>query len=131
MFGEYKRLTHAFQGVLTGKGAGWGGSLIRPEATGYGVTYITQMAMKDLQTDFRGKRVALSGSGNVAEYTAEKVMELGGTVISYSDSSGCIIEPNGFSAKQMEQIRDIKRNRGRCADYAKISSTAKYIFIFY
>ena len=85
LFGQWKRLTVKHVGVLTGKGYGWGGSLIRPEATGYGLVYITQNAMADLKTSFKGKRVAVSGSGNVATFCVEKVFELGGIVVSMSD----------------------------------------------
>jgi len=112
-------------GVLTGKGYGWGGSLIRPEATGYGLVYITQDAMADLKTSFKGKRVAVSGSGNVATFCVEKLFELGAVVISMSDSGGCVIEPNGFSAEQFEQIREIKARRGRIKEYK--SKTCKFV----
>lgn len=127
LYGEWKRITARCEGVLTGKGLNWGGSHIRPEATGYGVVYITKVAMKDLfGDDFKGKRVAISGSGNVAEFTAEKVVELGGTVLSFSDSGGSIIEPNGFSPKQIELVRQIKNDRGRCKDYLKHSKTCQF-----
>ena len=102
-----------------------GGSHIRPEATGYGVVYITQMALADHGKSFDGARVAISGSGNVAEYTAEKVIELGGTVMSFSDSDGCIIEPNGFTPEQVEKVRALKRKRMRIKEYTKYSKTCQ------
>jgi len=127
LFGQWKRLTVKHVGVLTGKGFGWGGSLIRPEATGYGLVYITQYAMEDIGTSFKGKRVAVSGAGNVATFCTEKVMELGGTVISLSDSGGCVIEENGFTKEQFQQIRDIKARRGRIKEYAALSKTCKFV----
>merc|ERR1712130_1025354 len=125
LFGQWKRLTVKHVGVLTGKGYGWGGSLIRPEATGYGLVYITQNAMADLKTDFKGKRVAVSGSGNVATFCVEKLFELGAIVVSMSDSGGAVIEPNGFSKEQFQQIRDIKARRGRIKEYK--SKTMKFV----
>ena len=125
MYGQWKQITKQCAGVLTGKGRKWGGSHIRPEATGYGVVYITQMALADHGKSFEGQRVAVSGSGNVAEFTAEKVMELGGTVVSFSDSEGSIIEPDGFTDDQVKKIRDIKAKRGRCKEYTRYSKTAK------
>merc|ERR1712129_228405 len=128
LFGQWKRLTVKHVGVLTGKGYGWGGSLIRPEATGYGLVYITQDAMKDLKTTFKGKRVAVSGSGNVATFCVEKLLELGAVVVSMSDSGGSVIEPKGFSKEQFEQIRDIKDMRGRMKEYkSDYSDTCKFI----
>merc|ERR1719159_291103 len=127
LFGQWKRLTVKHVGVLTGKGFGWGGSLIRPEATGYGLVYITQYAMEDIGTSFKGKRIAVSGAGNVATFCTEKVMELGGTVISLSDSGGCVIEENGFTKEQFQQIRDIKARRGRIKEYAALSKTCKFV----
>eukprot|EP01083_Nonionella_stella_P140045 428602_1 len=125
LFGQWKRLTSKHVGVLTGKGFGWGGSLIRPEATGYGLVYITQYALQDLNTDFKGKRVAVSGAGNVATFCVEKLFELGAVVVSLSDSGGCVIEENGFTQKQFEQIRAIKDRRGRIKEYK--SDTMKFI----
>eukprot|EP00484_Ammonia_sp_Unknown_P030597 CAMPEP_0197048752 /NCGR_PEP_ID=MMETSP1384-20130603/24028_1 /TAXON_ID=29189 /ORGANISM="Ammonia sp." /LENGTH=500 /DNA_ID=CAMNT_0042480931 /DNA_START=182 /DNA_END=1684 /DNA_ORIENTATION=+ len=127
LYGEWKRITARCQGVLTGKGVGWGGSHIRPEATGYGVVYIMGMAMKDeFNTTYEGKRIALSGSGNVAQYTAEKLMELGGSVVSFSDSGGCIIEPNGFTEKQYKRLFELKAEGKRCRDYAMESKTVQF-----
>lgn len=127
LYGEWKRITAKCQGVLTGKGVGWGGSNIRPEATGYGVVYITQMAMlNEFNTNYENKRVAISGSGNVAQYTAEKVLELGGNVISFSDSGGSIIEPKGFTPSNYEKFIELKKNGKRCKDYARESKTCKF-----
>ena len=127
LYGEWKRITAKCQGVLTGKGVGWGGSNIRPEATGYGLVYITQMAMKnEFNTNYENKRIAISGSGNVAQYCAEKVFELGGNIISFSDSGGSIIEENGFTPKQYEQLIELKKNGKRCKDYFIQSKTCKF-----
>eukprot|EP01083_Nonionella_stella_P093259 261277_1 len=128
LYGEWKRITaKSTAGVLTGKGFGWGGSHIRPEATGYGTVYITKMAMEEeYNTDFRGKRVAVSGSGNVAQYTAEKVHQLGGSVISFSDSGGAVIEPNGFTPSQVDRLWELKAIGKRMKDYANESKTAKF-----
>jgi len=125
MFGQWKRLTAKHVGILTGKGYGWGGSLIRPEATGYGLVYIVQNAMQDLNETFKGKRVAVSGSGNVATFCVEKLFELGAVVVSMSDSGGSVIEKDGFTAEQFKQIRDIKDRRGRIKEYK--SKTMKFI----
>jgi len=125
LFGQWKRLTVKHVGVLTGKGYGWGGSLIRPEATGYGLVYIMQYALEDLKESFKGKRVAVSGAGNVATFCVEKLFELGATVISMSDSGGSVIEENGFTPEQFKQIRDIKARRGRIKEYK--SKTSKFV----
>jgi len=128
MFGQYKRIRNEHTGVLTGKGPGWGGSLIRPEATGYGLVYALECAMIDEKVELKGKKVTISGSGNVAQYAAEKCMQLGAHVMSFSDSNGTIYEKNGFSADQLKTLMDIKnKKKGRCADYAKLSGTAKYM----
>ncbi len=119
MYGQYKRIKNVFEGVLTGKGLNWGGSLIRPEATGYGAVYFTREMLDARGTDFKGKRVLISGSGNVAQFAAQKVNELGGTVISLSDSNGTIIDENGISGERWEYLCDLKNNqRGRIKDYA-------------
>ena len=97
MFGQYKRITNEFSGVLTGKGLNWGGSLIRPEATGYGCVYFVEEMLKHNNNSIEGKNVSVSGSGNVAQYATEKVMHLGGKVITLSDSSGFIYDPEGIS----------------------------------
>lgn len=120
LFGQYKRLTNEFTGVLTGKGIQYGGSLIRPEATGYGCVYFVQEMLATRKTDFKGKRVTVSGSGNVAQYAAEKVIHLGGTVVTLSDSDGYIYDQAGINQEKLNFVMDLKNNkRGRIADYAK------------
>ena len=119
MFGQYKRLRNEFTGVLTGKALNWGGSLIRPEATGYGATYFAQEMLKTKKETFKGKKVAVSGSGNVAQFTVEKVNQLGGKVITLSDSSGMIHDPDGIDAKKLAYVMDLKNvRRGRIKEYA-------------
>ncbi len=114
MFGQYKRLRNEFTGVFTGKGRNWGGSLIRPEATGYGCVYFAQEMLKTQGDSFKGKTVALSGSGNVAQYAAQKIMELGGKVITASDSSGYVHADGGFSQESFEYLMELKNvKRGR------------------
>jgi glutamate dehydrogenase/leucine dehydrogenase len=118
MFGQYKRLRNEFTGVLTGKGIEWGGSLIRPEATGYGATYFAEEMLKTRGQSFKGKVVAISGSGNVAQYATEKVTQLGGKVVTLSDSSGYIYDPNGIDAVKLAWIMQLKNvKRGRIAEY--------------
>jgi len=97
MFGQYKKLTNTFAGVLTGKGLDWGGSLVRTEATGYGLVYFVTRQLQDLKTDWKGKKVVVSGSGNVAIYATQKVHELGGTVVALSDSGGYIVDESGIN----------------------------------
>ena len=127
MFGQYKRLVNRFEGVLTGKGLNWGGSLIRPEATGYGAVYFAEEMLKANGTDFAGKRVMLSGSGNVAQFAAQKINELGGKVISMSDSAGSIIDENGITGERWEYVMDLKNNRrGRIKEYAEEFGVAYY-----
>lgn len=104
LFGAYKHYQNNWSGVMTGKGLNWGGSLIRPEATGYGLVYYVEKMLEKQGDDFKGKRVAISGSGNVAQYAALKVIELGGTVVSLSDSKGSIIAQNGITAEQISEI---------------------------
>ncbi|WWD16529.1 hypothetical protein CI109_100956 [Kwoniella shandongensis] len=114
MFGAYKKYKNEFSGILTGKGANWGGSFIRPEATGYGLVYYVSEMLRDLDnTDWKGKRVLISGAGNVAQYAALKVLELGGTVLSLSDSNGALIATGdeGFTASEIANIADIKLAR--------------------
>ena len=119
LFGQYKRIRDEFTGVLTGKGLEWGGSLIRPEATGYGAVYFAQEMMKRKDETFKGKNVAISGSGNVAQYAAEKVLELGGKVITLSDSSGFIHDPEGIDREKLDYVMDLKNiQRGRIKEYA-------------
>jgi glutamate dehydrogenase/leucine dehydrogenase len=118
MFGQYKRIKNEFTGVLTGKGLNWGGSLIRPEATGYGAVYFAQEMLKTKNESFQNKTVAISGSGNVAQFAAEKVIELGGKVITLSDSSGTIYDSDGINTKKLAYVKDLKNNkRSRIQEY--------------
>jgi len=120
MFGQYKKIKNEFTGVLTGKGLNWGGSLIRPEATGYGAVYFAQEMLKTQKQSFKNKIVAISGSGNVAQFAAEKVLQLEGKVITLSDSSGTIYDSEGLNEEKLNYIKDLKNNqRGRIKDYTK------------
>jgi len=119
LFGQYKRLRNAFEGVLTGKGLNWGGSLIRPEATGYGTVYFAEEMLKTRGKSFDGLTVSVSGSGNVAQYATEKVNELGGKVVTLSDSSGYIIDMDGVKGEKWDFVMDLKNvRRGRIKEYA-------------
>lgn len=119
MFGQYKRLRQEFTGVLTGKGLNWGGSLIRPEATGYGSTFFAQEMLKTRGESLKGKTVVVSGSGNVAQYTVEKVTELGGKCVTLSDSDGTIYDPNGITPEKLAFVLELKNvKRGRIKEYA-------------
>ena len=118
MFGQYKRLKNEFTGVLTGKGVSWGGSLIRPEATGYGVVYFAEKMLEEKQDSFAQKTVVISGSGNVAQYAAEKVIQLGGKVVTLSDSSGYIHDAEGIDAEKLQHIMQLKNvERARINKY--------------
>ena len=118
MFGQYKRLKNEFTGVLTGKGVSWGGSLIRPEATGYGVVYFAEKMLEEKQGSFAQKTVVISGSGNVAQYAAEKVIQLGGKVVTLSDSSGYIHDAEGIDAEKLQHIMQLKNvERARINKY--------------
>ncbi|MDG2146610.1 MAG: NADP-specific glutamate dehydrogenase [Flavobacteriaceae bacterium] len=120
LFGQYKRLKNEFTGVLTGKGTSWGGSLIRPEATGYGVVYFTEKMLENQGNSFKNKKVVISGSGNVAQFAAEKCLSLNAKVLCMSDSSGYIYEKEGFSKEQLSHIMEIKNiKRGRIQEYQK------------
>ena len=120
MFGQYKRIRNEFTGVLTGKGINWGGSLIRPEATGYGCVYFVEEMLKHIGNSIEGKDVLVSGSGNVAQYATEKVLHLGGKVVTLSDSSGFIHDPEGISKDKLDWVIDLKNNkRGRIKEYAE------------
>lgn len=120
MFGQYKRLSNEFTGVLTGKGLPYGGSLIRPEATGYGCVYFLQEMLGTKSDSLEAKIVAISGSGNVAQYAAEKVMQLGGRVVTMSDSDGFIYDKNGIDGRKLAWIFELKNEkRGRISEYAK------------
>ncbi|MEE2953786.1 MAG: NADP-specific glutamate dehydrogenase [Bacteroidota bacterium] len=120
MFGQYKRISNEYSGVLTGKGIGWGGSLIRLEATGYGAVYFTQNMLKVNGDSIKEKTVIISGSGNVAQFACEKVIELGGKVITMSDSSGYIYDPSGIDKEKLAFIMNLKNiQRGRIKKYAE------------
>jgi glutamate dehydrogenase (NADP+) len=119
MFGQYKRITNEFTGVLTGKGLEWGGSLIRTEATGYGAVYFLASMLKTRKEDLAGKTAVISGSGNVATHAAEKIVQLGGKVLTLSDSGGFIHDPDGITQEKIDWVKTHKtKRRGRIADYA-------------
>jgi glutamate dehydrogenase (NADP+) len=124
MFGQYKRLRNEFTGVLTGKGLEWGGSLVRTEATGYGLVYIMAEALKDQGKSFDGMTVTVSGSGNVAIYAVEKVQQLGGKVVAMSDSNGYIVDPDGINLNTVKKIKEIERKRIK--EYLNYHKKAKY-----
>jgi glutamate dehydrogenase (NADP+) len=118
MFGQYKRIRNEFTGVLTGKGINWGGSLIRPEATGYGTVYFAAEMLNTKGDSFKGKTVSISGSGNVAQYACQKATELGAKVVTLSDSKGFIFDPNGIDAEKLAWVMDLKnKRRGRIKEY--------------
>jgi len=120
MFGQYKRLRNEFAGVFTGKGLNWGGSLIRPEATGYGCVYFSQEMLKTRGDSFEGKVCTISGSGNVAQYTVEKLNQLGAKAVSLSDSNGTIYDPDGIDDEKLAFVLDLKNvRRGRIKEYAE------------
>jgi len=120
LFGQYKRLCNEFTGVLTGKGLNWGGSLIRPEATGYGCVYFAQEMLKTKGESIKDKICTVSGSGNVAQYTVQKIIQLGGKVVTLSDSSGMIYDPDGIDEKKLAYIMELKNiQRGRIKEYAE------------
>lgn len=127
LFGMYKKIRNEFTGVLTGKGLSWGGSKIRPEATGYGTVYFAQSMLGTIGENIDGKEVVISGSGNVAQFAAEKVLDLGGKVLTLSDSSGYIYDADGIDAKKLAFVMDLKNNkRGRISEYTKKYRTAKF-----
>ena len=127
LFGMYKKIRNEFTGVLTGKGRSWGGSLIRPEATGYGTVYFAQSMLQTSGNDFSGKKVVISGSGNVAQYAAEKAIQLGATVLTLSDSKGFIHDPEGIDAEKLAFVMDLKNNqRARISAYIKTYPNASY-----
>ena len=120
LFGQYKRLRNEFTGTLTGKGVAWGGSLLRPEATGYGLCYFTREMLATRGESFEGKTVVVSGSGNVAQYAAQKAMRLGAKVVTLSDSDGFIHDPDGLDEEKMEYVFELKNMfRGRISEYAQ------------
>ena len=128
MFGMYKKLTHQFTGMLTGKGLSFGGSLIRPEATGYGNVYFLLNMLKTRNIDIKGKKVLVSGSGNVAQYTMEKLIQLGAIPMTCSDSNGYVYDPDGIDRAKLDYIMELKNvQRGRIKEYAEKYPTAKYV----
>ena len=128
MFGQYKRIRNEFTGVLTGKGRNWGGSLIRPEATGYGTVYFAKEMLATKNESFQGKTVAISGSGNVAQYACEKATELGGKVVTLSDSKGYIYDADGIDADKLAYVMDLKNvQRGRISEYVKKYPSAVFV----
>ncbi len=127
LFGMYKKIRNEFTGVLTGKGLSWGGSKIRPEATGYGTVYFAQSMLKIKNEEIKGKTVVVSGSGNVAQYAAEKILQLGGKVLTLSDSGGFIYDKDGIDNDKLSFIMDLKNNkRGRISEYVKKYKSATY-----
>ncbi len=127
MFGQYKRIQNQFAGVLTGKGSQWGGSFLRPEATGFGLVYFSANMLETRSETFEGKSCLISGSGNVAQFTAEKLLELGGKVISFSDSSGCIIDNDGIDYEKLSFVKELKNvHRGRISQYKERYPHAEY-----
>ena len=127
MFGMYKKLQNEFEGVLTGKGMSYGGSLIRPEATGYGLVYFAREMLAVKGKSFEGSTVSISGSGNVAQFAAEKVLDLGGKVVTLSDSGGFVYDPDGIDRAKLEWVMDLKNNRrGRISEYADQFPSAQY-----
>ena len=127
LYGQYKKLTHQFQGVLTGKGASFGGSLMRPEATGYGVVYFLNSMLGTRGIELAGKRVLISGAGNVAQYAAEKCIQMGAKVLTLSDSDGYIYDPDGIDREKFEYVMELKNIfRGRISEYAEQYPSAQY-----
>ena len=124
MFGQYKRIRNEYVGVLTGKGLQWGGSLARTEATGYGLCYLVDAMLKDHGTSFEGKKVVISGSGNVAIYATQKATQLGAKVIALSDSNGYVVDENGINLPVVQEIKEVRR--GRIKEYVDAVPTAKY-----
>ncbi len=128
MFGQYKRLRDEWTGTYTGKGQGWGGSLMRPEATGYGACYFAQAMLATRGKSFEGQTVLVSGSGNVAQHAAEKAMRLGAKVVSLSDSNGSIYDPDGFTEEKIAYVKQLKNViRGRIKEYVKQYPNAQYL----
>ncbi len=127
LFGMYKKIRNEFTGVLTGKGRSWGGSLIRPEATGYGTVYFAQSMLQTQGKDFKGKNIVISGSGNVAQYAAEKAIQLGAKVLTLSDSQGYIYDKEGINEEKLAFVMDLKNNkRGRISEYTDTYKSATF-----
>jgi glutamate dehydrogenase (NADP+) len=130
MFGAYKKIKNEFTGVFTGKGIGWGGSLIRTEATGYGLIYFAANMLQERKDSIAGKTCLVSGSGNVAQYAIEKIIQLGGRVITASDSNGFIIDEEGFTNEKLQFLKDLKNNRrGRIKEYAEHFKGVQYVAV--
>ncbi len=128
LFGMHKKLSNRFTGVLTGKGANWGGSLMRPEATGYGLVYFASEMLGTRGESLQGKRVAISGSGNVAQFAAIKALELGAVVVTLSDSGGTIVDETGIDSEKLEYVMDLKNHRrGRVREYPQIYPSARFL----
>ena len=128
LFGQYKRIRNEFTGVLTGKGLGWGGSLIRPEATGYGAVYFAEEMLKTRKESLEGKVALVSGSGNVAQYTVEKLLDLGAKPVTLSDSGGCIYDPEGITREKLAFVMELKNvRRARIKEYCDEFKSAKYL----
>lgn len=127
LFGQYKRLRNEFTGVLTGKGMNWGGSPLRPEATGYGTCYFASAMLATRGETFEGKTVVISGSGNVAQYAAQKALQLGAKVVTLSDSNGCIYDPDGINSEKLQYVMELKNvYRGRIREYTDRYPSAQY-----
>ena len=128
MFGQYKRLRNEFTGVLTGKGLNWGGSLIRPEATGYGSVYFAQEMLKTRKETLEGKICLISGSGNVSQYTAEKLLDLGAKPVTFSDSNGVLYDPDGIDRAKLAYVMELEYvRRGRIKEYTDKFKSAKFV----
>lgn len=128
MYGQYKRIRNEFTGVLTGKALSWGGSKVRPEATGYGCVYFAENMMKTKGLDFNGLKVCISGSGNVAQYAAEKCLQLGATLLTFSDGNGTIYDPEGINEEKLKYVLELKNvKRGRISEYTKQFKGSKYL----
>ena len=125
MFGQYKKLANCYTGILTGKGLEWGGSLVRTEATGYGLVYFVTRMLQDRKADWKGKKVTVSGSGNVAIYAVQKIQELGAKCVAMSDSGGYIVDEGGINLNTVKRIKEVER--GRIKDYVGEHKSAKYV----
>ncbi len=128
LFGQYKRITNEFTGAITGKGLGWGGSSMRPEATGYGAVYFAQEMLATRDDSLEGKTCLISGSGNVAQYTVEKLIHLGAKPVTLSDTGGCVYDPDGFDEEKLAWVIDLKEvRRGRIMDYAERFPRSRFV----
>jgi glutamate dehydrogenase (NADP+) len=128
LFGQYRKLSRRFAGVLTGKGANWGGSQLRPEATGYGAVYFAKEMLADRDESIEGKTAVISGAGNVSQYTAEKLIQLGAKVVTFSDSNGTIVDEEGIDADKLAWVMELKNvRRGRIAEYVEQFPQAEYL----